>query len=220
MNAKHLIWVLTAASLLSSASVSVLRAQAEKQASHGAVRGPVPEAVRKATEPYRDVNAAIAAGYVKNGGCVSGPEEGVMGVHFANFALFDGTVDVENPEALVYEPRNGRLHLVAAEYVVPASAWNPNHAPSDKPHLMDHLFHSRPGPATATVPIRSTSCTSGPGRTIHTGASLIGTPRQRVRSGEGRRSSVLESGFERAGTGLGPAPAIEAGWRPGALRKP
>ena len=39
-----------------------------------------------------------------------------MGVHFANFALFDGTVDVENPEVLVYEPRNGRLHLVAAEF--------------------------------------------------------------------------------------------------------
>jgi hypothetical protein len=146
MNAKHLIWGLTAASLLSSGSVSVLRAQAEKQATHGAVKGPVPEAVRKATEPYQDVNAAIAAGYVKNGGCVSGPEEGVMGVHFANFALFDGTVDVENPEVLVYEPRNGRLHLVAAEYVVPASAWDPNHAPSDKPHLMDHLFHFVSGP--------------------------------------------------------------------------
>ena len=77
---------------------------------------------------------------------MSGPEEGAMGVHFAKPALFDGKVDVEHPEVLVYEPRNGRLHLVAAEYIVPASAWDPVHDPSDKPHVMGHLFHFVPGP--------------------------------------------------------------------------
>ena len=69
-----------------------------------------------------------------------------MGVHFAKPALFDGNVDVEHPEVLVYEPKNGRLHLVAAEYVVPASAWDPVHDPSDKPHVMGHLYHFVPGP--------------------------------------------------------------------------
>ena len=86
MNAKHLIWCLTVASLVTPASVSVVRAQAQKQASHeshAGVRGPLPEAVRRAIERFRDVNDAIAAGYVQNGGCVSGPEEGAMGVHFA-----------------------------------------------------------------------------------------------------------------------------------------
>ena len=65
MNAKHLIWVLTAASLLSPSSVNVVRAQAEKHASHATVRGPLPEAVRQATERYRDVNDAVAAGSFK-----------------------------------------------------------------------------------------------------------------------------------------------------------
>jgi hypothetical protein len=56
------------------------------------------------------MSAAIAEGYVQFQGCVIGPEEGAMGVHYSNFALFDDKVDVEHPEALVYEPRNGRLH--------------------------------------------------------------------------------------------------------------
>jgi hypothetical protein len=53
---------------------------------------------------------------------------------------------VDHPEVLVYESKNGRLHLVAAEYVVPASAWDPVHDPSQKPHVMGHLFHFVPGP--------------------------------------------------------------------------
>jgi hypothetical protein len=69
-----------------------------------------------------------------------------MGVHFANFSLFDGAADVQTPEVLVYEPRNGRLHLVAAEYVIPAAAWDPLHDPFDKPQLMGHLFHFAPAP--------------------------------------------------------------------------
>ena len=69
-----------------------------------------------------------------------------MGVHYSNFALFDGEVDVQHPEVLVYEPRNGRLHLVAAEYVTPAGAWDPHHDPFEKPELMGHLFHFAPGP--------------------------------------------------------------------------
>jgi hypothetical protein len=143
---KHLIWGLTAASLLTPASVGIVKGQAEKHASHASVRGPLPEAVREAIERFRHVEDALAAGYVQNGGCVSGPEEGAMGVHFAHPELFDGEVDVQRPEVLVYEPRNGRLHLVAAEYVVPAPAWDPFHDPADKPHAMGHLFHFVPGP--------------------------------------------------------------------------
>ena len=116
---------LTAASLLTAASVSLVRTEGAQHADHaGRTRGPLPDAVRQATERFRDVNDAIAAGYVQNGGCVSGPEEGAMGVHFAKFTLFDDQLDVENPEVLVYEPRNGRLHLVAAEYITPAAAWD------------------------------------------------------------------------------------------------
>jgi hypothetical protein len=114
--------------------------------SHDRVRGPLPDAVRRATDRYRDVDDAIAAGYVQFQGCVSGPERGAMGVHYSNFALFDGEIDVETPEVLVYEPKNGRLQLVAAEYVIPAPAWDPVHDPFDKPQLMGHLLQFSPGP--------------------------------------------------------------------------
>ena len=145
MNAQHLIGCLTAALLLTPASALVVRAQGGQHASHGngGTKGPLPDAVRQATERFRDLDDALAAGYVQNGGCVSGPEEGAMGVHFAHPALFDDQLDVENPEVLVYEPRNGRLHLVAAEYVVPGPAWDPL---LPAPHLMGHMFHFTPGP--------------------------------------------------------------------------
>jgi hypothetical protein len=152
MNANRLIVALTAAGLLMPLSVSSVRTQSAQHAGHGSsassgpIRGPLPEAVRRATARFRDVNAAIVAGYVQFQGCVSGPEEGAMGVHYSNFALFDAVLDVENPEVLVYEPRNGRLHLVAAEYVTPAAAWDPVHMPFDKPQLIGHLFHFAAGP--------------------------------------------------------------------------
>lgn len=150
MNVKHLIWSLTAAAFIAPASVGLIAKedQAQSGTAHAAHRisGPLPDAVREATERFQDVNDAIAAGYVQNGGCVSGPAEGAMGVHFANFALFDDVLDVEHPEVLVYEPRRGRLQLVAAEYITPAAAWEASHAPGDMPHLMGHLYHFVAGP--------------------------------------------------------------------------
>ena len=63
--------------------------------------------------------AATAEGYALSGGCVTGPERGAMGVHFVNASLVgDGALDATRPEALVYEPREGRLELVAVEYLV------------------------------------------------------------------------------------------------------
>lgn len=86
---------------------------------------PIVQAVRAATRDFRDVNAATAAGYVSTGTCVSGPNEGAMGVHYANETFIaDGEIDVNRPEILVYEPRNGRLHLVAIEFFVLAEQWD------------------------------------------------------------------------------------------------
>ena len=42
------------------------------------------EKVRQATAQFNDVQAAEAAGYGLFHGCVSGPQEGAMGIHFAN----------------------------------------------------------------------------------------------------------------------------------------
>jgi hypothetical protein len=144
MHIRYVIGFLTAASLLVA---GVASAQSGAHQDHGdGAGGPAGDAVRRATDRFKDVNAALAAGYVQFQGCVSGPEKGAMGVHYSNFSLFDGVVDVENPEVLVYEPKGGRLQLVAAEYVVPAEAWDPTHDPFDKPSLMGHLFHFAPAP--------------------------------------------------------------------------
>lgn len=97
-------------------------------------------AVRAATERYKDVEAAKAAGYGLLHGCVAGPEEGAMGIHYANGDLVgDGELDAEKPEALLYESRNGRLQLTGVEYVVIADAWNANH--TTPPVLGGQLFN-------------------------------------------------------------------------------
>jgi len=145
MKAKHLIWSITAASLLAPASVGV--ATTDRAQDGQLSRGPLPDAARQATGEFRDVNNAIAAGYVQFQGCVSGPEEGAMGIHYVNPNLFDDQLDVEHPEALVYEPqKDGRLQLVAVEYITPADVWQASHEAGVQPHVMGHLLNLAPGP--------------------------------------------------------------------------
>lgn len=93
--------------------------------------------IRRATAQFHSVEAAVAAGYelgYRNGagnqiitGCVAHPTLGAMGYHYFNKRLIDDNViDVLKPEGLVYEPgSDGKLKLVAVEYVVPGLASNP-----------------------------------------------------------------------------------------------
>lgn len=97
--------------------------------------------VRDATRRFQDVSVAVAEGYAEQFGCVSGSHEGAMGVHYVNGSLVaDGVLDATRPELLVYEPlSNGRLRLVAADYLVLTDVWHAsNPAP---PELMGQLFH-------------------------------------------------------------------------------
>jgi len=56
--------------------------------------------------------------------------EGGMGYHYVNTDLLDGKVEVDKPEALLYEPEsNGQLRLVAVEYVIPKDAWHADTLP-------------------------------------------------------------------------------------------
>ena len=97
------------------------------------------ETVRAATERFHNSEEATAAGYANTFMCVNGPEEGAMGVHFAHADLIgDGALDPAQPELLVYEPKNGQLHLVAVEYLVLAEAWDA-HNPMP-PTLLGQLF--------------------------------------------------------------------------------
>jgi hypothetical protein len=97
--------------------------------------------VREATARFRDVSVAEAEGYAVQFGCVSGSDAGAMGVHFVNGPLVaDGVLDPAHPELLVYEPMsNGRMRIVAADYLVLADTWNASH--SSPPELMGQLFH-------------------------------------------------------------------------------
>jgi hypothetical protein len=83
--------------------------------------------VRVYTQQFSDVNAATAANYQPLFGCVSGPDQGAMGVHYINLTLYaDGQIDSSKPEALIYEPSNGALRLVGVEYIVDAATWSKN----------------------------------------------------------------------------------------------
>ena len=109
------------------------------------------EEVRRATRAFQDVAAARAAGSGQVLGCVSGPQEGAMGVHFVNGDLVaDGVLDVKRPEALMYETKGGRHHLVGVEYIVLADAW---HARSQTPPaLMGQSFHYTGSPNRYGIP--------------------------------------------------------------------
>jgi hypothetical protein len=99
------------------------------------------QAVRQATEPFLDVRN-VPPGYGPALGCVSGPEEGAMGVHFVNPALLtDGTLDATQPEALIYEFKKGVARLVGVEFIVFADAWHSGHPRSEPPILEGQLLH-------------------------------------------------------------------------------
>lgn len=103
------------------------------------------EELRHATERYRDVEAALADGYVRDpaGMCVMAETEGWprqlggMGVHYfrpdrlgitATAPVVDGTgvhTDFREPGVLVYMPdARGEMELVAIENIVFAEAWH------------------------------------------------------------------------------------------------
>ena len=90
-------------------------------------RSKLVQIVHEATRQYLDVNAAVAAGYGPFLGCISGPDHGAMGVHYVNGTLVgDGQIDATQPEALIYEPENGKMRLVGVEFIVDSATWLAN----------------------------------------------------------------------------------------------
>ena len=107
--------------------------------------------VREATRQYLDVNNAVAAGYGPFLGCVSGPDHGAMGIHYVNGSLLNGTIDVNHPQALIYEPSpNGHLRLVGVEFISPASTWLQNN--SSPPVLEGQVFLYVDSPNRFNIP--------------------------------------------------------------------
>jgi hypothetical protein len=81
-------------------------------------------ALRSASASFQKLEAARSAGWsAKIAPCVT-DSAGGLGVPYANPAIIDGSVSVERPELLLYEPApNGAKRLVGVEYIVPLSAW-------------------------------------------------------------------------------------------------
>ncbi|PZS33156.1 MAG: hypothetical protein DLM58_08365 [Pseudonocardiales bacterium] len=95
-----------------------------------ACRGDSLNKVRAATAEYLHLKSAIAHGYgeLKDAAhiaCIDKPGVGGMGIHYANPDLIgDPNENARTPELLVYEPlSDGRMRLVAVEYVVFQAAW-------------------------------------------------------------------------------------------------
>jgi hypothetical protein len=89
-------------------------------------------AVRAATESFKLLDNAVAAGYDAHVmQCVQNPPEGGMGFHHAKAALRDSNLEVEKPEILTYARRpDGQYKLTGVEYVVPIAAWSRHEPPS------------------------------------------------------------------------------------------
>jgi hypothetical protein len=141
---------LSLAALAAAASAAPLAAQAAPapaSTSTVAVASAEPtlEELRALTERYRDVNVAIADGYVRDPSntCETADmvgrdrADGVMGIHYAHMGRLGVTAppnpkvdgngihtDFRAPSVLIYEPQaDGSLELVAVENLVFIKAW-------------------------------------------------------------------------------------------------
>jgi hypothetical protein len=108
------------------------------------------DAVRQATESFQDVEEATSAGYTQMS-CVSGPQEGAMGIHYIDADLVgDGELAPDRPEALLYEMNEGQLQLLGVEYIVLADGWHAEH--ETPPALLGQHFHYVSGPNRYGLP--------------------------------------------------------------------
>jgi len=103
--------------------------------------GELVRVVRENTRRFRDVNQAEAEGYHLLFGCVSGPDDGAMGLHYVNMELvIDPALDPRKPEIVIYEPLpNGGRKLIGADFLVFASDWHATH--TGTPELGGQLMH-------------------------------------------------------------------------------
>ncbi len=116
---------------------------AAQDASAKETLSPLVQKVRAATERFRNINAATAAGFVQATPCVSGPDFGAMGVHFVLPARVNGAVlSADQPEALIYEPQpSGAFRLVGVEFIILADLWASQHPNGDTPALEGNLLN-------------------------------------------------------------------------------
>ena len=113
------------------AQAASMRSAATPSDRAGAVAALAPElaSVKASLAKYADVTVALRDGYLSTVGCIDYPKgaqdgtvnfpPGAMGVHFLNTANIGPKLDPAKPQILIYEPVDGKLKLVAAEWFMP-----------------------------------------------------------------------------------------------------
>jgi hypothetical protein len=145
MNNKGLVVSLLVSAVTAGLAISI-PGQAHGEHGHGGNQqkhhsGELVRVVRENTRRFRDVNQAGAEGYHLMFGCVSGPDDGAMGLHYVNMELvLDGVLDPRKPEIVIYEPLpNGGRRLIGADFLVFAEAWHASNTAT--PELGGQLMH-------------------------------------------------------------------------------
>lgn len=101
--------------------------------------------LRAATGRYHTLSQALTDGFLPFSLDPENPDEptcfdsaaGGMGVHYVR--NIDDTLDATDPEALVYEiDADGKLKLVAVEYIIPEGFVDP----ANPPELFGHELHA------------------------------------------------------------------------------
>jgi hypothetical protein len=131
-------------SIAAAALVAAFSVQAHADRGHEHTQphtGDLVRTVRDSTKRFLDVRQAESEGYGLLFGCVSGPDDGAMGLHYVNMALVaDPALDPRRPEIVIYEPTpNGGRRLIGADFLVFAEAWHASN--TETPKVMGQLMH-------------------------------------------------------------------------------
>lgn len=135
MKARLAVAVAAAAALV---SIAAAQASAEQGGQHISD-------LRDATERYRSLATAEADGFgIVNDtaqiSCIEATGAGGMGTHYLLFPrLFDGEIDLLEPELLLYDRTVTPARLMGVEYVVPAADWHAGHG-KQPPKLFGKKF--------------------------------------------------------------------------------
>ena len=73
--------------------------------------------VRAANDRFKDVAVAVSEGYAPIP-CPSGADGGATGVHNVKASLIGESVDIKQPQAIMYESKvDDKMELIAVEYI-------------------------------------------------------------------------------------------------------
>lgn len=134
--------IVVALVLASALAPRVSEAQAKQAGAPASASQLSPElaSARDALAKYADPLVAVRDGFFSTVACVDFPHgakdgpidypPGAMGVHFLNLNHIGPTLDPAKPQVLIYEPVEGKLKLVAAEWFVPAQVVGDKPAPA------------------------------------------------------------------------------------------